>query len=66
MFNRAFKLAVKNYTDSQVLVYFRAQYTFQGKEYGYYTSEKREYKFDVSNIWIPVTDIEIGDDVVFQ
>ncbi len=66
MFNRAFKLAVKNYTDTQVLIYFRAQYTFQGKEYGYYTSEKREYNFDVSNIWVPVTDIEIGDDVVFQ
>lgn len=64
-FNRAFKLAVMNYTGAHVTLTIEADYTFNGKTYQS-DSIDINYQFDVSNIWIPVSGLDIGNDVVFE
>ncbi|MDE7182587.1 MAG: Ig-like domain-containing protein [Clostridia bacterium] len=63
-FNRAFKLAVKSYTGAHAQIAVEADYSYKGKVYRDGIAII-DCKFDVSNIWVGVDDVELGDGFIF-
>ena len=65
-FNRAFKLACYSYNQPQphAIMTVSADYVFNGEVYDSLSCEVELY-FDVSNIWVSVTGVNIGNDFVF-
>jgi len=64
VFNNAFKLAAKEYKGTQAIVTVEANYSFKGNLIGSYHYDL-EMRFDVSNIWIDVSKIELVPGVIF-